>query len=209
MTDENARTKARSPLSRYAPALAGPAGRAGRWVRRQGKRRIGAGVVILLALVAVIWWGTATPGGSEPAVAESAQPASGTLAGETPSASASRGPLPLEGVSALDFQLGDCFKDFDPEALQSTIVDCGTEHSAQLVAVESYPEPEAYPGREPLKQKALDACKAADLTAKAADYTLGYKLAYPSTTSWDKGDRRVDCYVIAETGNVIMETLLP
>ncbi|QYF91493.1 septum formation family protein [Arthrobacter sp. PAMC25284] len=196
-------------MSRYAPALAGHAARARRWVRRQGRRRVGAAILILIALVAAIWWGTATPGGTKPAAAESAPSASGAQTGGTPSAEASRGALPLEGVSALDFQLGDCFKDFDPEALQSTVVDCGTEHSAQLVAIESYPEPAEYPGREPLKQKALDACKATDLAAKTADYPLGYKLAYPSSTSWDKGDRRVDCYVIAESGNVIVDSLLP
>ncbi len=64
----------------------------------------------------------------------------------TPAAPASRGPLPLEGVGPLDFQPGDCFKDFDPEAQQSTIVDCATGHSAQLIAVHHYQASDAYPG---------------------------------------------------------------
>lgn len=109
----------------------------------------------------------------------------------------------------MDFQLGDCFKDFDPEAPASTVVDCATGHSAQLVAVEHYAAADSYPGRDPLKQKALDACKAAPLTDKQSGYELSYKLAYPSSTSWDKGDRRVDCYITAGTGNTIMESLLP
>lgn len=114
----------------------------------------------------------------------------------------------MEGVSALDFRLGDCFKDFDPGAPQSTVVACETGHSAQLIAIETYAASDAYPGRDPLKKKALDACKGAPVTDKSADYVLSYKLAYPSSTSWDKGDRRVDCFVTADTGNVIMESLL-
>jgi hypothetical protein len=88
-------------------------------------------------------------------------------------------------------------------------VDCATVHSAQLVAVEKYGADESYPGREPLKQKARNACKAAPLTDKAHDYDLSYKLAYPSALSWDKGDRRVDCYAVTGAGNVIKESLLP
>ena len=65
------------------------------------------------------------------------------------------------------------------------------------------------PAGMPLKQKARDACKAAPLTDKAGDYALSYKLAYPSSSSWDKGDRRVDCYAVTDGGNVIMESLLP
>ncbi len=209
MTDENARNNSGTRASRSAPTLAGFAGRAGDWVRGQGRKRIGAAIAVLVVLVAVIWWGTAAPAGTDPATAQSAPASPGTEPGATPSEAASRGALPLTGVSALDFQLGDCFQDFDPEAAQSTVVDCATGHSAQLVAVETYSEPGDYPGRDPLKQKALDACKAAELAEKSADYSLGYKLAYPSSTSWDKGDRRVDCYIIAETGNVIMESLLP
>ena len=210
MTDENARNNSRTRASRSAPALAGfssprrPAGSAG---------RAGNGSAPLSQSWRYLW---ASSGGVPPhrpertrRLAQSAPAAPGAEPGATPSGAASRGALPLEGVSALDFKLGDCFQDFDPEAAQSTVVDCGSGHSAQLVAVETYSEPGDYPGRDPLKQKALDACKAAELAEKSADYSLGYKLAYPSSTSWDKGDRRVDCYIIAETGNVIMESLLP
>ena len=161
-----------------------------------------AAVVVLGVL---IWWLTSLGAGTKPPAADS----SPAPAGSSTAAPASRGPLPLEGIGALDFQLGDCFKDFDPDAPTSTVVDCASGHSAQLVAVEHYAATDSYPGRDPLKQKALDACKAAPLRDKQADYVLSYKLAYPSSTSWEKGDRRVDCYVTASTGNVIMESLRP
>jgi hypothetical protein len=43
----------------------------------------------------------------------------------------------------------------------------------------------------------------------ANEYTLDFQRAYPSTTSWESGDRRVDCYVTAARGNVINASVLP
>lgn len=118
-------------------------------------------------------------------------------------------PLPREGVEPADYRLGDCFKDFDPEALRSTVVACDTGHSAQLVAVFRYPAVGSYPGREALAAKALEACQAARLAPAANEYALNFQRAYPSSTSWDSGDRRVDCYVTADGGNVINASVLP
>ncbi|RKO23665.1 hypothetical protein D7Z96_10260 [Pseudarthrobacter phenanthrenivorans] len=118
-------------------------------------------------------------------------------------------PLPREGVQPPDYALGDCFKDFDPEALASTVVPCDTPHSAQLVALYRYPGEESYPGAEALKAKALEACQAARLGPAANDYALNYERSFPSTTSWESGDRRVDCYVTAPGGNVINASVLP
>jgi hypothetical protein len=153
----------------------------------------------------LIWWLTSL-GGSKQTVADTSPAPAGTT---TSSAPASRGALPLEGVSPLDFQAGDCFKDFDPEAPQSTIVDCATGHSAQLIAVHHYQESDGYPGLTALKDKGRETCRSAQLTAAATNYDLKQRNAYPSSTSWDNGDRRVDCYVTADTGNVIMESLVP
>ena len=126
-----------------------------------------------------------------------------------PTADASPLPLPREGVSPLDFRLGDCFKDFDPNATGSTVVACDTEHSAQLVAVHHYPENDAYPGQDALKTKGREICQNAKLNGAEANYVLLQRTAFPSTTSWEKGDRRVDCYVTAQDGNIVKETLLP
>ncbi len=118
-------------------------------------------------------------------------------------------PLPREGVAPPDYRLGDCFKDFQPEALKSTIVACDTGHSAQLVAIYRYPANDSYPGAEALKAKALEACRAARLAPQAANYALNFQRTYPSSTSWESGDRRVDCYVTADGGNVINAGVLP
>lgn len=194
-----------SVLSRRARPLA-------RRIRLQGPMRLGVAAAVLVALGLLVWWAVAAFAGNGQPSPESGSPAPAASSASAPApapAPASRGALPLEGVSPMDFQLRDCFKDFDPDAQQSTVVDCATGHSAQLVAVEKYGADESYPGREQLKQKARNACKEAPLTDKAGDYDLSYKLAYPSSRSWDKGDRRVDCYAVTDTGNVIMESLLP
>ncbi|WP_208749976.1 septum formation family protein [Arthrobacter sp. PM3] len=179
-----------------------------RRIRRQGPKRLGAAAAVLVVLALLVWWAVASFAGGPQSSANGGgtDPAAPSAAASAP---ATRGALPLEGVSPLEFQLRDCFKDFDPDAQQSTIVDCSTAHSAQLVAVEKYAADDSYPGREALKQKARGACKAAPLTEKAGDYDLSYKLAYPSSSSWDKGDRRVDCYAVTDGGNVIKESLLP
>jgi Septum formation len=125
-----------------------------------------------------------------------------------PPAASPRPSLPLASVGPLDFRVGDCFKDFDPEASKSTIVACTTDHSAQLVAVTRYADGDGYPGRDALKTRARETCRTAALTEKSNAYNLTYRLAYPSTASWAKGDRRVDCYVTA-SGNIIKASLLP
>jgi hypothetical protein len=173
---------------------------------RLGLAKVGAALAAVVVLGLVIWWLTALGAAKQ-------QPQAGTspapAASASSSAAATRGPLPLEGVNPMDFQLGDCFKDFDANAPTSTVVACDSGHSAQLVAVDRYAAEDAYPGRDPLKQKALDTCKAAQLTGNSGDYQFSYKLAYPSSSSWGAGDRRVDCYFVADGGNVIKESLIP
>jgi hypothetical protein len=177
----------------------------GGWVRRQGLPRVAAAVAGLAVLGLLIWWASSALGGGTEPAAGGGSPA----AGPSSSAAAARGALPLEGVGALDFRLGDCFKDFDPDAVQSSVVDCATGHSAQLIAVHHYQSSESYPGLAALKDKGRATCLGAKLTAASANYVLMQRNAYPSASSWESGDRRVDCYVTAETGNVIMENLIP
>lgn len=117
-------------------------------------------------------------------------------------------PLPREAAPA-DFRLGDCFSDFKPEAQKANVVACDTPHSAQLVANYTYEDGDVYPGADALRAKALEACQAVTLSAAASEYVLNYERVYPSSTSWDAGDRRADCFVVAPDGNVIETTVLP
>ena len=178
----------------------------GGWARGQSAARLGAAAAAVVVMGLLIWWLTSLGGSPKQPVADTSPAAAATT---TQAAPADRGPLPLEGVGPLDFQPGDCFKDFDPEAQESTVVDCATGHSAQLIAVHHYQASDAYPGLTALKDKGRETCRNAQLAAAATTYNLLQRNAYPSSSSWDNGDRRVDCYVTADAGNVIMETLVP
>ena len=163
-------------------------------------------VVVLLAVIGSLVWlalwlndngNREASAGAAPGVLETAV---------TPPAT----PLPLpRQAEPASYALGDCFKDFSPEALKSTIVPCDTGHSAQLVAVFRYPEGESYPGAEALKAKALEACQSAKLGPAANEYTLNFERSFPSSTSWDSGDRRLDCYVTSPGGNTVNASVLP
>lgn len=117
-------------------------------------------------------------------------------------------PVPRDAAPS-EFTLGDCFANFNPEALKANVVACDSGHSAQLVALFRYPAGDSYPGVDVLQAKALEACEAAKLSAAADQFDLNFQRAYPSESSWGVGDRRVDCYVTAPTGNVITASVLP
>lgn len=163
-------------------------------------------VVIVAVAGSLAWlalWLNSSPGGDTeknqaPAVLQTAA---------TPPATPQ--PLPRDGIAPAAYAVGDCFKDFDPQALASTVVACDTGHSAQLVATLRYPDSTAYPGADALKAKALEVCQAARLGPAAKQFQLNYQRSYPSSTSWQSGDRRVDCYVTADGGNVINASVLP
>ncbi|MFE4544732.1 septum formation family protein [Arthrobacter sp. NPDC056727] len=176
---------------------------------RQALLKVGFLAALLVAGGLLVWLLTSLlaaatmQSANRPAAA--AEPTPGVPA--APAASP-RPTLPVASVSPLDFRVGDCFKDFDPEASKSTVVACTTDHSAQLVAVTHYADGDAYPGRDAMKTRARETCQTASLTEKSNAYNLNYRLAYPSTASWSRGDRRVDCYVTA-SGNIIKASLLP
>ena len=189
------------PLRRPTPTAPDTAPDTQQSIRDRQRIIIGAIIVAVLVLTGVGIWllvnilrsdTGAGPAGTDPAPLGSPQ---------------TTAPLPRE-VDAFDFQLGDCFADFNSEATKATAVACDTAHSAQLVAIHRYGDTEAYPGREALKTKAQEACQNANLNDRTEEYTLNFQFIYPSNTSWDKGDRRVDCFVVASNGNTIMHELL-
>jgi len=175
--------------------------------RKQTLLKAGFVVVGLVLIGLLIWWLTALlASNNEQANQGPAPAASGS---SSPTALATRSQLPQDGVGALDYQLGDCFENFDPEATESRVVACTTGHSAQLVAVHRYAESDSYPGIAALRENGREICQNAALTGAVANYVLMQRNAYPSDTSWAQGDRRVDCYVTADKGNIIMESLIP
>jgi hypothetical protein len=124
-----------------------------------------------------------------------------------PATSASRGPLPAD-VEAKDYQLGDCFADFDSNASKARVVDCTTDHSAQLGAIFRYKAGDSFPGTTALRDKGREICRTMMLNEASSKYALLQQNVYPSSTSWDNGDRRVDCFIVVNSGNTLKESVL-
>lgn len=164
-------------------------------VKRQ-RLVIGGIVVGVLVLIGVVIWVLLNLLGNRPEASVA-----------SPSASATLGPLPRD-TNAKDFQIGDCFASFDPKASEARAVACDTEHSAQLGAVFSYGADESFPGANALRDKGREVCKTVKLNDAAANYVLLQQNVYPSSSSWDRGDRRVDCFIVVDSGNTIKEDLL-
>jgi hypothetical protein len=164
-------------------------------IKRQ--RLVIGGIVLgVLVLIGVVIWVLLNLLGTRPEASVA-----------SPSATSTPGPLPRD-TNAKDFQVGDCFASFDPKATEARAVECGTEHSAQLGAVFSYGADESFPGATALRDKGREVCKTVKLNKAAANYILLQQNVYPSSTSWDRGDRRVDCFIVVDSGNTIKENLL-
>ncbi len=198
-----------------------------------GNRRlfvvIGAAVVAVLLIIGLIWLLVAllNPGKdtSTAAGTPSASPASASITGTAsgspqatpsaaPSASGTSAASPSgNGLITADvpppkWAKGDCFRAFKDASQNADIVNCATPHAAQLVSTYSYPETSSYPGLDALKAKAAETCSSVKLSSAANNYTYKPKSGYPSESTWAKGDRRVDCIILDDSGDNIRESLL-
>ncbi|MBD7995736.1 septum formation family protein [Arthrobacter sp. Sa2CUA1] len=113
-----------------------------------------------------------------------------------------------ESVSPIDLEAGACILDFQSVNAEVTVVTCETPHNAQLVASESYLNSDSFPGADALAAKAEEVCSSVMYTDAASKYVdLELNRAVPTQSSWDAGDRRVDCFVVAP-GVELSESLI-
>lgn len=165
-------------------------------VTRQNLIITGVVLAVLVVIGVIIWILIASLG---------KQPEAGN--GPSPVASSSRGPLPAD-IEAKDYKVGDCFTDFDSNASKARAVECTTPHSAQLGAVFNYKANDGFPGTNALRDKGREICRTMMLNEAKNKYTLLQQNVYPSSTSWDRGDRRVDCFIVVDSGNTLKESVL-
>ncbi|MFB9713430.1 septum formation family protein [Arthrobacter methylotrophus] len=158
---------------------------------------IGGIVLAVLILIGVVIWILVGALANRPVATATPEPVTST----------SRGPLPAD-VEAKDYQLGDCFADFDSNATKSRVVDCTTDHSAQLGAIFRYKADDTFPGATALRDKGREICRNVMFNEASTKYTLLQQNVYPSASSWDNGDRRVDCFIVVNSGNTLKESIL-
>ncbi|MBB6405203.1 septum formation family protein [Arthrobacter sp. AZCC_0090] len=158
---------------------------------------IGGIVLAVLILIGIVIWVLVGALANRPVADASPEPATSTT----------RGTLPAD-VAAKDYQLGDCFADFDSSASHARVVECNTDHSAQLGAIFRYKAGDSFPGTTALRDKGREICRTMLLNEASSKYVLLQQNVYPSSTSWDKGDRRVDCFIVVDSGNTLKESVL-
>ncbi|MER2135693.1 MAG: septum formation family protein [Arthrobacter sp.] len=113
-----------------------------------------------------------------------------------------------DSVAPVDLEAGACLQDFQSVNSEVTVVTCETPHNAQLVASQSYGESDTFPGTDALAARAEEVCSSVIYTDAASKYTdLELNRAVPTQSSWDAGDRRVDCFVVAP-GEDLTESLI-
>lgn len=119
-------------------------------------------------------------------------------------------------VSSADLQVGDCllFPDemaadgsFEFESLKA--VPCSEPHDLEIFANIEYRDPTDffYPGEDRLLEYADENCDALFTNYVGlpveAEARLVYTATYPTSQSWDAGDRVLNCYLVTWDGSTI------
>jgi hypothetical protein len=111
----------------------------------------------------------------------------------------------------FSLRVGDCIDDdFGNGAVMKVpLVDCAEPHTAEVYHAERLPDGD-YPGIEPVKEAAVEACLDSFERFAGIDYDdsqhLDFAWYYPTEGSWSTGDREVLCLLMRidpETGTTL------
>ena len=188
----------------YGLPPAGTRRRDGRQAAGNGQKKrgllVGGALLGLLALGLLIWGLVSLITGL------TASPEREPISNGTPGADG----IIAENVLPLDLEEGQCLRDFVDINSTSTVVTCSTPHNAQLLASDFYADDAEFPGDDALALRAQEVCDSVDLdeTAAARYENLELLRVTPRQGAWSDGDRRVDCLVTSDEGNVIGDTLI-
>ncbi len=164
-------------------------------------------VVAVLALVALFMLGTKMPG-----LVGAPQAASGVVEDSADTA----GALPPGQYSWDLLRGGECLDGYSGAWSDTfTVVDCGADHSAQLVHRGIVPLPETgadpFPGVAALDTRLQPLCTAAtvlDYQAAGAYTDLQVEASFPATEqAWNEGRRDFNCFVNRASGEPISGSL--
>ncbi len=210
-------------------APAGAAGsRGGRTDAPNWRVLVGAAVVVAIAVVVVMFLvgmrvggpavaspeaGAVTAASTATTTPESTSPTSAPAATSLPAAQPTGAAAP--GVHAWN-QLGggECLTGYtSPWAEEFTVVDCGADHTAQLVTRGLFAEPAtaAYPGEAELVSRLNLLCTAPavlDLAAAGQLDDVQWQASYPADeAAWAAGDRAYYCFFSRSSGQPLGASL--
>ncbi|HYF46721.1 MAG TPA: septum formation family protein [Acidimicrobiales bacterium] len=113
---------------------------------------------------------------------------------------------PVTALTAGDCVVGDAFRGGDAtEAVEAEVVDCATEHDAEVVGLVTYEQgaDAPYPGQEEVATLAEDRCATTFeeyVGTPFTDSALELLTLWPTEDSWGNGDREAVCLAFSDTG---------
>ena len=163
---------------------------------------------MVLALIALLIWLLMGLLKGNDSAANTGTTASSTSDAATPQSSGADGSVIQANVSPTNWKVGDCIKGYVDINTRADVVSCSTGHSGQLIGTFSYGSGDSFPGEEALRNKGDDYCAGIELTASASNYDIRQQFGYPTESTWNKGDRRIDCIAYTKGGEIIKENLI-
>lgn len=101
--------------------------------------------------------------------------------------------------SVFSLEMGSCFNDqVAEEVFDVPIVECSEPHDNEVYLLIDYTESDTFPGDAAMESWTIDRCLEAfepfvGVTYESSELDAGY--LYPTTESWDNGDRESVCFV--------------
>lgn len=115
---------------------------------------------------------------------------------------------PAEGsdTDVFTIAVGDCLNDGDVEGEVSTVktIDCAEPHDSEAYASVIMDDGD-FPGDQAVEDQAVSDCTTEFTTFVGIDYNssiLNFSYYYPTSASWDQGDREILCLVYDPAGQV-------
>jgi len=107
--------------------------------------------------------------------------------------------------NVFQLKLGDCFVGgTSAEVSNVNVVACAEPHDAEVYSIFEYPDaPSAFPGDGAVQTAAGNGCKPAFAEFVGLDFessTYGVKFLRPTSDSWGRGDRTIDCLITSGDG---------
>lgn len=118
---------------------------------------------------------------------------------------------PGSEIKVDDLSVGDCADSGNSSVLNSVIImDCTSVHEFEVIGKYNRPEDASaeFPGRVEMLPEAWITCRDLffDLTGKSIDgLGLEIDVMYPSSSTWELGDREIVCLALALEGEPPLE----
>lgn len=145
-----------------------------------------AGTALLIVTGITLWWFFMGPGSGEDISQEWVD-------------DPGPGGVHAREVPPEDWESGFCLKNFEDEQSPADVIDCEGEYDTQLL-LRTQLEGDSYPGAEDVGSQAARVCEEEVQMSQEAVDEAGYDLAlnqwYPTQSTWDQGDRQVDCMLV-------------